>query len=267
MAVSTVFHSINPPDNSLLSHCSSRLISAFIGPFSYVFSLWKYLTLNILPYSDEKLAAIPVSFLGCDVADMKGRYKRDVCPVSVCKTVTAVYSSRSCCFFFAECSRLRLSSVQDVILGAGERPYAFYRVSCKCPQCCPLRQFQRWADWRWPFQGRSWSAPSFLRLSPPGDRWWKLLGFVSAGRVGGSGQAVKCSDVRLNTLFVRMGEISAQEEPLDSLFNFYYQWRSVRARRGGGVICSTQGQRFFLKQKPSLYAQSALTNSKTATHS
>ena len=36
MALSTVFHSIDPPYNSPLSHCSSGLISAFCWSFNYV---------------------------------------------------------------------------------------------------------------------------------------------------------------------------------------------------------------------------------------
>ena len=35
-ALSTVFHSINPPDNSAFSLCSSGLCFCLVGPFNYV---------------------------------------------------------------------------------------------------------------------------------------------------------------------------------------------------------------------------------------
>ena len=36
MALSAVFYSINSPDNSAFSLCSSGFISALIGPFNYI---------------------------------------------------------------------------------------------------------------------------------------------------------------------------------------------------------------------------------------
>ena len=59
----------------------------------------------------------------------------------------------------------------------------------KCSQCCmpPLKQFQCSCSARlidddgyfWSFQGRH-IQETCLRLSPPGDWWWDILGFVSA---------------------------------------------------------------------------------------
>ena len=40
MALSTVFHSINSPDKFPFSHCSSGLISAFLGPHRLTFTWW-----------------------------------------------------------------------------------------------------------------------------------------------------------------------------------------------------------------------------------
>ena len=37
MALSTVFHSINSPDNSLHSHCVLLVLFCLIGPFNYIY--------------------------------------------------------------------------------------------------------------------------------------------------------------------------------------------------------------------------------------
>ena len=51
----------------------------------------------------------------------------------------------------------------------------------------PLKQFQCSSDWRWPplssFEGRSSGDSSFLFLSPPGDRWCGVVGFVQFSSV------------------------------------------------------------------------------------
>ena len=53
----------------------------------------------------------------------------------------------------------------------------------------PLKYFQCWSEWRWPFLVLSRKIIDrfiFLRLSPPGDRWCGVLGFVPAGNVSSS---------------------------------------------------------------------------------
>ena len=50
----------------------------------------------------------------------------------------------------------------------------------------PLKQFQRWSDRRWSFLVLSSKIAErflFLHLTPPGDRWGGVLGFVLAGSV------------------------------------------------------------------------------------
>ena len=87
---------------------------------------------------------------------------------------------------------MSLSSVQFSsrwYLCARKSPYALHPVSQKFPQRClwngssvrltddgPLSSFQ----------GRSSSTSFFPRLSPPGDRWCDVLGFVPEGSVSSS---------------------------------------------------------------------------------
>ena len=53
-----------------------------------------------------------------------------------------------------------------------------------------LKQFQSWSDCRWPFLVLSIrkiaEQTSFLRLSPPGDWWCEVLGFVPLDNVSSS---------------------------------------------------------------------------------
>ena len=64
-------------------------------------------------------------------------------------------------------------------------PPNFSEVSPVVPQ----KQFQCWSDWRCPFPVLKRKIVVdflFLRLSPPGDRWCDVLGFMTSGNVSSS---------------------------------------------------------------------------------
>ena len=79
------------------------------------------------------------------------------------------------------------SSVQfKVVSMRSEKPIcAPLRLSEVFPKL-PLKRFQGSSDWRWPSLDLSMKIVErvlFQRLSPPGDQWCDVLGFVHAGSV------------------------------------------------------------------------------------
>ena len=82
---------------------------------------------------------------------------------------------------------VQFSSVQFkmVSMRSGRPICAPPRLSGVSPML-PLKQFQCWFDWRWPFivlSKKIFERFLFLRLSPPGDQWCDFLGFVPAGNL------------------------------------------------------------------------------------
>ena len=79
------------------------------------------------------------------------------------------------------------TSVQDGIYALGKKHnLTYYALHLVYQTYCtlPLKQFQYSSDGRWPSVVLSRKiVESFLfrRLSPPGDRWCDVLGFVPAG--------------------------------------------------------------------------------------
>ena len=78
-------------------------------------------------------------------------------------------------------------------LRAQERPYALHSISQTLPLYCiwsSLVQFGPvWSDWQWPFLVHSRKITKHFLipcLSPPGDWWRDVFGFVPAGSVSSS---------------------------------------------------------------------------------
>ena len=74
-------------------------------------------------------------------------------------------------------------------LCARKSTYALHPICQKFPPMLPLKQFQSSSDWEWPSLVLSRKIVErffFPRLSPRGDRWCDVLGFVPAGSVSSS---------------------------------------------------------------------------------
>ena len=92
----------------------------------------------------------------------------------------------------------------------------------------PLKQFQFSSNWRWPFLVLSKTIVErflFLRLSPPGDLWCDVLGFVPVGIVSQSTQLLKSSDLDASRLCWLLCPPDYLSSTLDGLWGLSHQRR------------------------------------------
>ena len=104
-----------------------------------------------------------------------------------------IYTVFNCCYLVTGCNTwplVQFSSIQFKMVSVlSEKPICAPPRLSEFSPASPLNRFQCSSDWRWPSHLLSMEIVKrflFPRLSPPGDRWCDVLGFVPAGSVSNS---------------------------------------------------------------------------------